>query len=110
MKRFIFIVGTDAYCAVSLCHFVTSPSHREGVFLGGPSQDGLRRANTVRPYDEILFLLAFPGGGRGTTEWWMRRWLDLYSSEYDTVALATHPSRRSRATFPHKGRLANQNM
>ena len=31
-------VGTDAYCAVSLCHFVTSPSHREEVFPGGPPQ------------------------------------------------------------------------
>ncbi|MBQ3550449.1 MAG: transposase [Clostridia bacterium] len=30
------IVGTDANSAVSLCRFATSPSHREGVFLGGP--------------------------------------------------------------------------
>ena len=44
------IVGTDAYCAVSLCHFVTSPSHREEVFPGGPPQDGFREGTEALPY------------------------------------------------------------
>ena len=42
-------VGTDAYCAVSLCHFVTSPSHREEVFPGGPPQDSFREGTEALP-------------------------------------------------------------